>query len=462
MTPACAPWEYRAGLSLLATLCAVAPCGASAQTREADRAVAVAREVQRLATTRAFWPGFDPLTIPLAIFTGEQTFLFRHPSPPDGFAPATGVEPGTLVFTGRHPAVTSNSSAEIGGTVTATLLADGRRAAIPAATLAAVAMHEAFHVFQRARHATWMGDEGSVFLYPVDDATVLSLRRLESAALRRTLTAPDRAAAACWARVTLDYRRARFAAMDKAFSTYERRTELNEGLATYVQLLAEGKGTVEIPTTEFAPGEFRDRIYVVGPALAFVLDRLKPGWQALLDATDTLFVDQILDASDLPHTAHCAMPIADVAAIQTTAAQEAAEVVAARTTRRKAFDTRPGWHVVVRAAQPLWPQGFDPLNVERIDGGFLHTRFIKLGNDAAELRMIDEGGADLEGLTEGFGPHPLFNGVRTLRVAGLSEPQTTTAGTEVTVSAPGFTARFANATVAASGRTIVITVGPKP
>lgn len=462
--PACAVWKYRVALPLLATLCAVAARGASAQTREMDRAVAVAREVQRLATTQTFWPGFDPLTIPLAIFTGGETFLFRHPSPPAGFTPAGGAEPGTFAFTGRHPAVTSNSSAEIGGTMTATLLADGRRATIPATTLAAVAMHEAFHVYQRARHPTWIGNEGNVFLYPIDDATVLAQRRLESAALQRALTAPDNAAAACWARVTLDYRHSRFAVMDTSFSTYERRTELNEGLATYVQLLAEGKSTIDIPATEFKAGEFRDRIYVVGPALAFVLDRLKPGWQVLLDANDTLFVDQLLDAADLPHTAKCAMLADDVAAIQTTAAQEAAGVVAARKTRREGFDARPGWRVVVRAAQgqPLWPQGFDPLNVERVDGGFLHTRFLRLGNDAGELRVIDESGADLEGLTEGVGPHPLFNGVRTLTVAGLAEPQTTTAGAEVAVRAPGFTARFANATTATNGRTIVITVAPKP
>ncbi len=76
--------------------------------------------------------------------------------------------------------------------------------------------------------------------------------------------------------------------------------------------------------------------------------------------------------------------------------------------------------------------------------------------------MIDESGADLEGLTEGVGPHPLFNGVTTLTVVGLGEPQTTTAGTEVTVRAPGFTARFANASAATSGTTIVIRLGPKP
>jgi len=453
----------RALLPVLTALCAALPTNAPAQTQEMDRALSVARAVERLATERTFWPGFVPLTIPLAVFTGERTFLFRHPAPPDGFLPMPGAQPSAFVLEGRHPAVTSNSSAEIGGTVTATLLADGRRATIPAPTLAAVAMHEAFHVFQRARHATWRGNEGNVFLYPVDDATVLSLRRLESAALQRALNAPDNAAAACWARVTLDYRRSRFAAMDTSFATYERRTELNEGLATYVQLLAEGRSTIAIPAAEFKPGEFRDRIYVTGPALAFVLDRLKPGWQALLDANDTMFVDQLLETADLPHTATCAMRADEITAIQTTAAQEAAGVVAARSARRQVFDTRPGWRVVVRAAQgqPLWPQGFDPLNVEQVDGGFLHTRFLRLGNDAGELRVIDEAGADVEGLTEGVGPHPLFNGVTTLMVAGFAEPQITAAGSEVTVRAPGFTAQFTSATVATSGTTVFIRIHPK-
>lgn len=448
-------------LGMFASVCVSAATNASAQ--DYDRARSVAREVERLASERAFWPGFDPLAIPLAIFTGQQTYLFRHPSPPEGFRPVPDAQQSAFVLEGRHPAVTSNSSAEIGGTMTATLLADGRRATLAARTLAAVAMHEAFHVFQRARHPTWSGNEGNIFLYPVDNATVLSLRRLESAALRRALTAPDDTAAACWAGVTLHYRRARFAVMDTSFSNYERRTELNEGLATYVQLMAEGRSTVAIPEAEFKAGEFRDRIYVVGPALALVLDRLKPGWQALLDSNDTMFVDQVLEAA-APHTPKCGLLADDVAAIQTTAAQEAAGVVAARRTRRQVFDTRPGWKVVIRAAQgqPLWPQGFDPLNVERVDGGFLHTRFLRLGNDAGELRLIDEAGADVEGLTEGVGPHPLFNGVLTLTVAGLAEPHATTAGTEVSVRAPGFTTRFTSATVATRGTTVYINVNPKP
>jgi hypothetical protein len=49
-------------------------------------AFAIVAEADRLAA-RELWPGFDPRTVPVAIHDGEQTLLFRHPSPPAGFEP---------------------------------------------------------------------------------------------------------------------------------------------------------------------------------------------------------------------------------------------------------------------------------------------------------------------------------------------------------------------------------------
>lgn len=89
-----------------------------------SRALAIAADVERIAGRGPLWPGFDPLRIPLAIYTGERTFLFRHPSPPEGFESVPDASPVAFVFAGRHPRVTANTSAEIGGVVTATLLAD--------------------------------------------------------------------------------------------------------------------------------------------------------------------------------------------------------------------------------------------------------------------------------------------------------------------------------------------------
>ena len=64
---------------------------------------------------------------------------------------------------------------------------------------------------------------------------------------RRALANTENAGAACWARVALSYRRERFAAMDSAFPRYERLTELNEGLAAYVQLRASGRSRRDDP-----------------------------------------------------------------------------------------------------------------------------------------------------------------------------------------------------------------------
>lgn len=425
--------------------------------QDQESALAIEREVRRIADERELWPGFDPLIIPLAVFTGEHTYLFRHPAPPDGFTELEGVRPRAFVVDGRYPGVTANSSTEIGGTVTATLLADGMRARQDATVLAAVALHEAFHVYQRAHHPTWSGNEGDLFLYPVDNARLLALRRLESAALREALESADDTGASCWTRLALEFRGERFQAMDSVFTSYERLNELNEGLAAYVQLLAAGEDMIDVPVDGFHATDVRDRIYVTGPAFSLLLDRLRPGWQNALEADDGQYLDEMLEVvllADSPgKEVRCAIEANQTAQIEQKAQRDAAAVIETRSTRREQFDAREGWRVVVQAAEeePFWPQGFDPLNVERVDGGILHTRLLHLGNEAGELQAIDEEGADVEMLTEGIGPHPLFNGTRRVTIAGLSEPEIVTEDRRVTIRAPGLSAQFNSARVQVVG-----------
>ena len=450
---------------LLALTASLAPGTAPAQAPDSERdlAVAIEREVERIAARGAIWPGYDPLAVPLAVYTGGATFLFRHPAPPDGFTAGAGA-PDPRVWAGRHPAATSNSSADIGGTVSATVLADGERARRPPADLAAVAVHEAFHVYQRARHPGWSGNEGDLVLYPVDNAELLALRRLESAALRRALAEPDSARAACRAAAALEYRRARFAAMDSAFVAYERLNELNEGLATWVQLRAAGRSTVEIPEREFAPEEVRLRIYAVGPALAFLLDRFSPGWRESLEARDTQSLDGMLAMALAGESGNCAIPEREAAAIRRDAQRDAAAVVAARAERRRGFDTLPGWKVIVQAAdgRPLWPQGFDPLNLQLVEGGLLHGRFLRLGNDNGTLEAVDGPGANIEALTVAAGTHPLFNGVSRVTIAVGLRPAVEASEGRVQLRAPGFTATFARATARETDSTILVDLAPSP
>lgn len=448
-------------------LVSLAVCGQFAAGQmvsdERTRAFEIERAIERIAREVDLWPGYEPLTVPLAVFTGESTYLFRHPAPPEGFTAIPG--DAGHVFDGRYPAVTANSSAEVGGMSTATLLAAGARADLSSTEQAAVALHEAFHVYQRAHHPGWSANEGDLLLYPVADSRLLALRRLESVALGHALDAESPATSACWARRALEYRTRRFALMESAFADYERRSELNEGLAAYVQLRAAGHSTVEIPAAGFPAAAVRERSYVVGPALAILLDRLRPGWQAELESSDDAVLDHMLESAAAPDAAAsdepCEIEPAATADLERTATADAAAVLAQRRDRRTAFDARGGWRVVVEAPpeEPLWPQGFDPLNFARVDGGVLHTRFLHLGNDQGELQAIDEKAADIEALTEAVGPHPLFNGVRRVTVAGLSEPEVTSAEDGVTIAAPGLTARFARARVRTDGMEVRVVVG---
>ena len=446
----------------------------SAPARDQEYALATEREVERIAAERsagerALWPGFEPLTIPLAIATGERTFLFRHPAPPEGFERIAGATPRVFGYLGRHPAVVANTSATIGTTMTATVMADAETARLTPTELAATALHEAFHVYQRRRHPTWIANEADAFLYPTDNGELLGLRRLESEALRRAVAAADDKNTdpkniAGWARRALEYRRKRFAAMEAAFAAYERGNELNEGLATYVQLAALGTTTMDFPVAEFPATAIRDRIYVTGPALARILDRLSSGWQASLEADDKQTLDGILEEAVATRLAGKAPAVdlapGEIAKIRSIALADAAAVVKSRAERRKAFDAQSGWRVVVRAAEgkPLWVKGFDPLNVAVVDGGLLHVRMLQLGNDAGELQAIREARAPrLEMLTEAVAAHPLFNGVRSVTIVGFSEkPQIESKDRHVAVTAPGFTAKFKNATLTEKPNEVIV------
>jgi hypothetical protein len=75
------------------------PAHAQSSSAKRDDPLAVIAASDRMASQN-LWPGFDPRTIPVAIFDGERTFLFRHPAPPSGFATLPGA-PGVLVMKGR-------------------------------------------------------------------------------------------------------------------------------------------------------------------------------------------------------------------------------------------------------------------------------------------------------------------------------------------------------------------------
>jgi len=421
----------------------------------------LAAEVERTAVELALWPGFDPLDVPLAVYDGTQTWLFRHPSVPEGFAEVAGTSPAALAYEGRHPEVTANSSALIGDATTATLLFDPWPEDRNLRDLAALTIHESFHVYQRENHKGWIANEAALFTYPFDDINVLTLLRSEILAFRRAFEAEDAGSVACWTLQALKFRNTRFTFFEKfskdpALAMYERGTELNEGLASYVEHLAGGSHRPDRLFTDFGAEEVRSRAYATGLALALLLDRFSPGWQKELAAGTISDLDTALAAaleSD-PAAAGCDFTAAVKQQIVDGVFEDVKRLTEDRERLRTAFDEDPGWRLVIEAAEnrPLMLAGFDPLNVRLVNGGVLHTRYIKLGNEAGTVELM--GG---RAFTESAGSHPLFAGVRRMVITGLeAEPAVVEEGPTVRISVPALTAAFDDAAIERSGSTVTV------
>jgi hypothetical protein len=358
-----------------------------------------------LAASLDVWPGLDLEQIPVAIYDGQRTVLRQHPSPPPEFARRGDA----YVFEGRHPAVTGNSTVGIGGVETATVIA---RSPTPG-----LIAHERFHVHQRTKHPAWSANEADLFLYPVDDLEAASLQKREWTALREALAGDVNAA-----RLALELRRRRFEIIGATAAKYERDSELNEGLATYVQHRVDG---IPVALREFRPDQIRDRVYESGLALATLLDCHDPHWRETLETGDTRALDEILATALNPPT----NVEDDVRAIRE-----------ARAHRKHEFLNTKGWTVIIEANEPFFPSRFDPLNVHIVaKGEVLHTRHLQLSGNAGTLEVLDRAV-----LTEAAGAHPLFNGVKRIVLTGLRTKPELKDGT---LRAEGLTADLGGAKV---------------
>ncbi|MBI3792991.1 MAG: hypothetical protein HY275_19215 [Gemmatimonadetes bacterium] len=408
---------------------------------------------------RDLWPGFTPRTTPLALFDGTRTFLVRHPSPPGGpWAPA-GI-PGVVVREGRLPQVTANSSDTIGGVMSGTVMPapPGRSARLHAA----IAMHELFHVYQRVHHPRWSANEADAFTYPATDVSLLAARRREYALLRKALATRDRGDAACHAAVALSFRFQRFARMASEHVAYERLEELNEGLAQYVQWRAFGAPDARaVPDSMPQPDAVRAHAYNAGPAWGRLLDRFVPAWRARLERTDTLSLDALLrGAIGATETERpgCGLSNAAYARIDADAARDVAALASRIVRQREGFERAAGGRLeVVAGATPIFPMGFDPLNVVRVaPRDVIHQRYVKVGNKAGSIEVLDRAS-----LTEGAGAHPLFNGVRRFVVTGL-EPDfgVRSVGDTLVLTGRGVSGRFTGARLERAGDTTRVVLAP--
>ncbi len=425
---------------------------------------ALAQALDTMAqASREVWPGFVPARVPLAVYDGTRTWVFRHPASLAGFTPDDTLR-ATQVFAGRHPLMRANTSVDWEGVRTATVLVDtaenpGLRA------WASVAVHEAFHVFQRAHYRRWGGNDAYLFLYPVTNALNLELRREETAALRAAMRAPDVAERACWARVALQARKERFGFLDSASVAYERGTEMLEGLADYVAARATGTD-VAPPRAFYRAEDVRGRSYAVGAAMAAVLDDLSPAggaeWRAALAAESDRWLDDLFEAALARKDdagRRCGLVPAQQRALHAQAVLDVQDLEARRRSRRQAFLEAPGWRVVIEAEDaPVFPRQFDPLNVFRLnDREVLHDRHLVLANESGAVEILDR-----TSLTVGDVSHPLFAGVIRVTITGMpTQPMVRDSSGMLLVDGDGVTGRFrgAVARVEEGGRVTRVQMG---
>ena len=409
-----------------------------------------------LAKESNYWPAFEPTLIPLAIFDGNQTYLFRHPNPPDGFKE---IEAGVYTHPGRFASISANSSVPIGDIETATLLLKPLAVSSSLQEIAGIALHEAFHVFQNNHYPHWGGNEADLFTYPSDRVDLYEKRRLESAALKKAIDSEQESISKCWIEMALTYREERFQLMDSIHVAYERGTELLEGLASYVEASAVASKRIMLKkdlSTGFLPQEIRQRGYVTGATLALSLDRFSPGWQNLIDPVNTTTLENLL-MEKIPQTANeslCSLSSSEIESVKASAQERISQLIAERAQLLSDFEVKPGWQVIVETApnQPFWPKGFDPLNVALVDDGVLHTRFLQIGNESGSVEVMGQ-----ESFTEQAGDHPLFNGIRLFKITGFTEkPKIENQGGQVVIETTTFKTNLSNAEVSESDQIVHI------
>lgn len=332
-------------------------------------AAAVVARIEEIAAGKSLWPGFDPRRVPLALFDGQRTYLFSHPAPPEGFRSESVRGTTVHVYEGRHEAVIANTNIELGGVMTATLMRDGGLRDLPPDAVAAVAIHEAFHVYQFHKPDVWkFANEAVRFLYPITDASLTARRLVEIRALRRALERADRDDRLGWAKRAIRARRERLAAMDPSFAEYERRVEMVEGLAAYMEGKAAGRSEAH-HLDENNVADVRRICYGTGHAWALLLDEAAPQWKEALEQGVYASLDEALGAVlDRETVDERDFSNEERDEISTRARDEVRRVEEERARLEAAFASRQGRRLAVEVGDGALFQvfGMDPTNAHLV------------------------------------------------------------------------------------------------
>ncbi len=420
------------------------------------------------AGARHVWPGFNPAELPIALFDGHRTLLLRHPSPPSGFAPLPG-RPGVFVMPGRHPAVVGNSTREIGGLRTATVVATP---ALEVDRFVLACIEEVFHVFWLRRHTNFRPNEMARYAYPVKDFRNLQHILAEDEALARALEAEDRPRAAGWAAAAIRIRRERHTRLSDDDRAFEIGLEMMEGTANYAARVAVGQkseATAARLRSERPVDQIRWRFYESGTAICFLLDRFQPDWKARIDRELERTTADLLEAA----TARLEVQPAAFSAVEVLRFEErAARGIASLSARQQAVREdllgRSGPRIVVEVeaeGEPLRVTRFDPINLLVLDGGeVVHPNYVTLTCPNGTIELTNPGFArgsfaGTVGLTRAAGRHPLRDGIRMVTVAGLKgAPRVDRRDGRLTLEADGVRITLQGADLRTEGETLRVSL----
>ncbi len=352
-------------------------------------------EADRLSDSR-LWPGFFPREIPAALFDGRDTYLFGFGRPPEGFSPVPE-KSDVYVFRGRHEVVLGNRRARLAGTWIATTIpgygpvANHRSATL--ADIAAVVLHEKFHVYQILRHPDWRPNDLVLMTYPMDTAGSLAARRFELEAFRRAVSSAAAEDAAAWVRTGLELRRRRLAGLSPAQGDYERAIQRLEGLAQYVEDRAAGRmGDGDALEDDFAPRGIRHLGYFEGSWIGQLLDRFDPAWKERIEVGGSDTLEEMLAAA-IGEGRQKELGPRFVNDTDSRASADVAVRALARRRAEKEFFTKLGYRIELRSPKGrLHFESFDPFSFEALgDGRILHPYWVVCHEGPNIVRTMGRG-----------------------------------------------------------------------
>lgn len=390
----------------------------------------------------SLWPGFYPAEIPAAVFDGVNTYLFDHPSPPEGFK-LLNAEKDVHVFEGQHMQVRGNSRVQLNGTWTATSVLrthsrlTGERYSLQ--NMAGIIVHEQFHVFQRIEHPEWRPNDGYLFNYPLDTPEILALRMMEVEAFRRAAAAQDPKEVSEWAREALKWRDKRHDLLNDALAQYEGELQRFEGLAEYIECVSGDKDLSQLSVDPgFAPGAIRHMGYILGRWMASILDVLKPDWKEIMESGQAEYLHEILETT--LSSSNTAYIFSD--SEQESFFRKAKEDVASRKgiiqKLREEFESQPGYRIeIVSESSPLGLRMFFADRTEALaQRELLHLSLLMLRNEKGFVSI-----RDLKSITENDGSTQVVK----LTVTGIEgKPVIEKTEDRVKITAKGFQAEFTN------------------